>query len=95
MTTKNTLGKAAAVVLLAAFVSACSSNAAKEEAAAQAAAERAAAEQAAAAEAAAAEQRAIDQTVKRIRRRLIPQSRGVKPWIRLLTVALGMEKERC
>ena len=42
-----------------------------------------------------AEQRAIDQTVKRIRRRLIPQSRGVKPWIRLLTVALGMEKERC
>ena len=59
MTTKNTLGKAAAVVLLAAFVSACSSNAAKEEAAAQAAAERAAAEQAAAAEAA-AEQRAIE-----------------------------------
>ena len=42
-----------------------------------------------------AEQRAIDQTVKRIRRRLIPQSQGVKPWIRLLTVALGMEKERC
>ena len=59
MTTKNTLGKAAAVVLLAALVSACSSNAAKEEAAAQAAAEAAAAEQAAAAEAA-AEQRAIE-----------------------------------
>ena len=56
MTTKNTLGKAAAVVLMAALVSACSSNAAKEEAAAQAAAEQAAAEQAAAAEA--AEQRA-------------------------------------
>ncbi len=60
MTTKNTLGKAAAVVLMAALVSACSSNAAKEEAAAQAAAERAAAEQAAAAEAAAAEQRAAE-----------------------------------
>lgn len=60
MTTKNTLGKAAAVVLMAALVSACSSNAAKEEAAAQAAADRAAAEQAAAAEAAAAEQRAAE-----------------------------------
>ena len=36
MTRKNTLGKAAAVVLMAALVSACSSNAAKEEAAAQA-----------------------------------------------------------
>ena len=59
MTTKNTLGKAAAVVLMAALVSACSSNAAKEEAAAQAAAERAAVEQAAAAEAA-AEQRAAE-----------------------------------
>lgn len=58
MTTKNTLGKAAAVVLMAALVSACSSNAAKEEAAAQAAAERAAAEQAVAAEA--AEQRAAE-----------------------------------
>ncbi len=60
MIRKNTLGKAAAVVLMAALVSACSSNAAKEEAAAQAAAERAAAEQAAAAEAAAAEQRAVE-----------------------------------
>jgi len=60
MTTKNTLGKAAAVVLMAALVSACSSNAAKEEAAAQASAERAAAEQVAAAEAAAAEQRAAE-----------------------------------
>ena len=60
MTTKNTLGKAAVVVLLATLVSACSSNAAKEEAAAQAATERAAAEQAAAAEAVAAEQRAIE-----------------------------------
>lgn len=60
MTTKNTMGKAAAIILLAALVSACSSNAAKEEAAAQAAAEAAAAEQAAAAEAAAAEQRAIE-----------------------------------
>lgn len=59
MTTKNTLGKAAAVFLMAALVSACSSNAAREEAAAQAAAERAAAEQAAAAEAA-AEQRAAE-----------------------------------
>jgi peptidoglycan-associated lipoprotein len=60
MTTKNTLGKAAVVVLLATLVSACSSNAAKEEAAAQAATERAAAEQAAAAEAVAAEERAIE-----------------------------------
>lgn len=60
MTTKNTFGRAVAVVLLAALVSACSSNAAKEEAAAQVAAERAAAEQAAATEAAAAEQRAAE-----------------------------------
>ena len=42
-----------------------------------------------------AEQRAIDQTVKRIRRRLFPQSQRFKPWIRLLTVARCMEKERC
>ena len=60
MTSKNTLGKAVAAVLMAVLVSACSSNAAKEEAAAQAAAERATAEQAAAAEAAAAEQRAVE-----------------------------------
>ena len=42
-----------------------------------------------------AEQRAIDQTVKRIRRRLVPQSQRFKPWIRLLTVARCIEKERC
>ena len=48
MTMKNTLGKAAAVVLMAALIGACSSNDAKEQAAAQGEAERVAAEQAAA-----------------------------------------------
>ena len=47
MTMKNTLGKITAVVLMAALISACSSNDAKEQAAAQEA-ERVAAEQAAA-----------------------------------------------
>jgi hypothetical protein len=42
-----------------------------------------------------AEQREIHQAVKQIRRRLDPQSQRLKPWIRFLTVALGIKKERC
>jgi len=41
------------------------------------------------------EQREIHQAVKQIRRQLVPQSRRLKPWIRFLTVALGIKKERC
>ena len=40
-------------------------------------------------------QREIHQAVKQIRRRLVPQSQRLKPWIRFLTVALGIKKERC
>ena len=42
-----------------------------------------------------AEEREIHQAVKQIRRRLDPQSQRLKPWIRFLTVALGIKKERC
>ena len=42
-----------------------------------------------------AEEREVHQAVKQIRRRLVPQSQRLKPWIRFLTVALGMKKERC
>ena len=85
MSMRNTLGKVAAVIVMATLVSACSSNAAKEEAAAQAAAAQAAAEQAAAAEAATAERREMGKE----RAMIVAQEREVKRQLMDAATAVG------